>query len=149
MFPSPTKLWRSVLFGLGKEQQISLTKGVYGPLISAISVEPEFIPPSEKSSSISTGTVIGIVVGIVVTIILVVGILWWKGCLRQKSTLEQDLKGLDLHTGSFTLRQIKAATNNFDVAYKIGEGGFGPVYMVHLLKEKGHLMDLIDPKIGL
>ncbi|XP_031266036.1 probable leucine-rich repeat receptor-like serine/threonine-protein kinase At3g14840 isoform X1 [Pistacia vera] len=109
------------------------TKGVYGPLISAISVEPgrfnEFTPPSEKSSSISTGTVIGIVVGIVVTIILVVGILWWKGCLRQKSTLEQDLKGLDLHTGSFTLRQIKAATNNFDVAYKIGEGGFGPVYM--------------------
>lgn len=41
-----------------------------------------------------------------------------------------DLKGLDLHTGSFTLRQIKAATNNFDPANKIGEGGFGPVYKV-------------------
>ena len=41
-----------------------------------------------------------------------------------------DLKGLDLHTGSFTLRQIRAATNNFDVANKIGEGGFGPVYKV-------------------
>lgn len=41
-----------------------------------------------------------------------------------------DLKGLDLKTGSFTLRQIKAATNNFDPANKIGEGGFGPVYKV-------------------
>ncbi|GMP53585.1 hypothetical protein CsSME_00019009 [Camellia sinensis var. sinensis] len=39
-----------------------------------------------------------------------------------------DLKGLDLQIGSFTLRQLKAATNNFDVANKIGEGGFGSVY---------------------
>lgn len=44
--------------------------------------------------------------------------------------VHSDLKGLDLHTGSFTLRQIKAATNNFDPANKIGEGGFGPVYKV-------------------
>ncbi|XVE53069.1 hypothetical protein DITRI_Ditri02bG0174800 [Diplodiscus trichospermus] len=39
-----------------------------------------------------------------------------------------DLKGIELQTTSFTLRQIKAATNNFDSANKIGEGGFGPVY---------------------
>ena len=41
-----------------------------------------------------------------------------------------DLKGLDLKTGKFTLRQIKAATNDFDAANKIGEGGFGSVYKV-------------------
>ena len=41
-----------------------------------------------------------------------------------------ELKGLDFQPGLFTLRQIKAATNNFDIAYKIGEGGFGPVYKV-------------------
>ncbi|KAM0063241.1 putative protein kinase RLK-Pelle-DLSV family [Helianthus debilis subsp. tardiflorus] len=42
--------------------------------------------------------------------------------------MELDLHGLELNTGSFTLRQIKIATNNFDVANKIGEGGFGSVY---------------------
>ncbi|KAJ0873946.1 putative protein kinase RLK-Pelle-DLSV family [Helianthus annuus] len=39
-----------------------------------------------------------------------------------------ELHGLELNIGSFTLRQIKTATNNFDVANKIGEGGFGSVY---------------------
>ncbi|KAH9723210.1 hypothetical protein KPL70_007034 [Citrus sinensis] len=39
-----------------------------------------------------------------------------------------ELKGLDLHTGSFHLRQIKAATNNFASENEISEGGFGPVY---------------------
>lgn len=41
-----------------------------------------------------------------------------------------ELKGLNQQTGLFTLRQIKAATNNFDIGNKIGEGGFGPVYKV-------------------
>lgn len=39
---------------------------------------------------------------------------------------------IGLKTGYFSLRQIKAATKNFDPANKIGEGGFGPVYKVTL-----------------
>ncbi|KAG8386456.1 hypothetical protein BUALT_Bualt03G0150600 [Buddleja alternifolia] len=104
-------------------------RGVYGPLISAISVDPDFTPPPEENgNSISVRVIVGIVVGVVLAILLVLAILWRAGCLRREHTLEDDLKGLDLHTGSFTLRQIKAATNNFDRANKIGEGGFGPVF---------------------
>ncbi|XP_028789745.1 probable leucine-rich repeat receptor-like serine/threonine-protein kinase At3g14840 [Neltuma alba] len=52
----------------------------------------------------------------------------------KRSSLAIELKGLSLQTGLFTLRQIKAATDNFDASNKIGEGGFGPVY-------KGFLSD--------
>ncbi|WOH00793.1 hypothetical protein DCAR_0520168 [Daucus carota subsp. sativus] len=111
----------------GKGTTIIPAKGVYGPLISAIAM-------ARVKKSVSAGTVVGIVIGVASAIILLVGILWWKGCLRRRDTMRSDLQGLELQTGSFTLKQIRAATNNFDVANKIGEGGFGPVY-------KGHLLD--------
>ncbi|KAJ6301646.1 hypothetical protein OIU77_015871 [Salix suchowensis] len=59
-------------------------RGVYGPLISAISVTPDFKPPSENSKSTSAGTVVGIVAAAVVFVFLILGILWWKGCFGQK-----------------------------------------------------------------
>ena len=43
-----------------------------------------------------------------------------------------DFQGLEMQTGIFTMKQIIAATNDFDHANKIGEGGFGPVYKVVL-----------------
>ncbi|XP_031404127.1 probable leucine-rich repeat receptor-like serine/threonine-protein kinase At3g14840 isoform X1 [Punica granatum] len=111
----------------GKGTNAIPDRGVYGPLISAITVDPlDFEPPED--SKISAGVVVGIVVSIAFVVILIVGILWWRGCFRRRDTTEQDLKGLDLQTGSFTLRQIKAATSNFSPDNKIGEGGFGSVY---------------------
>ncbi|KAL1537958.1 putative leucine-rich repeat receptor-like serine/threonine-protein kinase isoform X2 [Salvia divinorum] len=106
-------------------------RSVYGPLISAISVVHATYKPQ---SGISTGAKVGIAMAVILALVLLVGILRWKGCLGGKHSMYHDLKGLDLRTGSFTLRQIRAATNNFDPANKIGEGGFGPVY-------KGVLLD--------
>ncbi|KAI8567155.1 hypothetical protein RHMOL_Rhmol02G0098300 [Rhododendron molle] len=56
------------------------------------------------------------------------------GPLISAISIVSNLRGLDLQTGLFTYRQIKAATNDFDSDNKIGEGGFGSVY-------KGILLD--------
>ncbi|KAG7600462.1 Malectin domain [Arabidopsis suecica] len=121
------------LYWAGKGTTVIPKKRVYGPLISAISVDPNFNPPPKNG--MSTGTLHALVVMACVFIVFaVLGILWKKGCLRSKSQMERDFKSLELLIASFSLRQIKIATNNFDSANRIGEGGFGPVY-------KGKLSD--------
>ncbi|CAN4082163.1 unnamed protein product [Withania somnifera] len=105
-------------------------RGSYGPLISAISFEANFNPPSnhKKMAHIIAGAVASSLI-LFFTILFVA----WKRS-RNRISKEEELRGLDLLTGVFTIRQIKAATNNFDTANKIGEGGFGSVY-------KGTLLD--------
>ncbi|CAL5336241.1 unnamed protein product [Camellia sinensis] len=88
---------------------------------------------SKNENNISMGVVVRIVAAVAFVIILLLGILWWRGYLLRKDTMEHD--GLDLKIGSLTLRQLKAATNNFDVANKIGESGFGSAYKGFLLDE--------------
>ncbi|XP_066397275.1 probable LRR receptor-like serine/threonine-protein kinase At1g07650 isoform X2 [Miscanthus floridulus] len=112
-------------------------RGSYGPLISAISVTPNFQiplavepPKAGSSKKRSSRASIALIIGIPIVAIfaaLIVGIY----CIikkQRKSSMHKELRALDLQIGSFTLRQIKAATRNFDAANKIGEGGFGSVY---------------------
>ncbi|KAK7324509.1 hypothetical protein VNO77_28114 [Canavalia gladiata] len=107
----------------GKGTNAIPIRGVYGPLISAITVTPNFKVPSH---GLSTGAIVGIVVGSCVLVMLILLALWKMGFLCGKDPTDKELQ--DLKTGYFSLRQIKAATDNFDLANKIGEGGFGPVY---------------------
>ncbi|XP_044461649.1 probable LRR receptor-like serine/threonine-protein kinase RFK1 isoform X2 [Mangifera indica] len=106
-------------------------RGVYGPLVSAISVvDVNYKPEKKKIAEIIVGVVVGTCL-----IILALGVLGWRYYSRIRKRKGNDfLEGSDLKTISFTLKQIKAATDNFDLANKIGEGGFGPVY-------KGQLSD--------
>ncbi|KAK0600474.1 hypothetical protein LWI29_015358 [Acer saccharum] len=113
------------LYWAGKGTNAIPDQGVYGPLISAITVTPNF---KVDTVGLSAGAIVGIVVASCAVVILLLVVLWMKGCFGGKDLENKELRALDLQTGYFTLRQIKAATNNFDPANKIGEGGFGPVY---------------------
>ncbi|CAO2842290.1 unnamed protein product [Amaranthus hypochondriacus] len=106
-------------------------RGTYGPLISAVSVESEFKPPPDRTKIRRILT--GVASLLLATTIVGVFICWWKRCSRDTASREQVLAGLDLQTGLFTFRQLKAATNNFSADSKIGEGGFGSVYLGILL----------------
>ncbi|WCJ34722.1 Leucine-rich repeat transmembrane protein kinase [Euphorbia peplus] len=119
------------LYWAGRGTNAIPDRGVYGPLISAITITPNY-EVDDGSGGLSVGGIIGIVAatcGGCVVVMLILIALRKKGYLGGKQAEEDnELRGLDLQTGYFTLRQIKRATNNFDPTYKIGEGGFGPVF---------------------
>ncbi|KAK3428065.1 hypothetical protein EUGRSUZ_F04177 [Eucalyptus grandis] len=114
------------LYWSGKGTTAIPDRGVYGPLISAIAVTPNF---DVGSVGLSAGAITGIVVASVVLLVSILLVLWLTRFLGGR-----EVNDLDLQTGHFTLQQIKAATGNFDSVNKIGEGGFGAVY-------KGTLLD--------
>ncbi|XP_071741465.1 probable LRR receptor-like serine/threonine-protein kinase At1g07650 isoform X2 [Rutidosis leptorrhynchoides] len=106
------------LFWAGKGTSGIPVRGSYGPLISAISVDPNFKPP-KFGKNIEVGLILWIVGGGLFSVFLIIIVLWRKGCLMGKTAEDR---------GIFTLKQIKAATKNFDPSNKLGEGGFGVVY---------------------
>ncbi|XP_041003780.1 probable LRR receptor-like serine/threonine-protein kinase At1g07650 isoform X1 [Juglans microcarpa x Juglans regia] len=101
-------------------------RGEYGPLISAISVDPNFEPPSDGDNK--DHLIIVVVAAVVLLGLLALFVMWRKGWMGDNGSANKELRGIDLQTGLFTLRQIRAATENFNPANKLGEGGFGSVY---------------------
>ncbi|XP_060194541.1 probable LRR receptor-like serine/threonine-protein kinase At1g07650 isoform X3 [Lycium barbarum] len=114
----------------GKGRSALYSRESYGPLISAISFEANFKPSSNHKKVVHI--IAGALASSLILILTILFVAWRRS--RNRISKEEELRGLDLLTGVFTIRQIKAATNNFDAANKIGEGGFGSVY-------KGTLLD--------
>ncbi|KAM6570470.1 hypothetical protein CsatB_018455 [Cannabis sativa] len=110
-------------------------QGTYGPSISAISATPDFeptvsnIPPSNKKNR--TGLIVGIIVGAVTFILLSVVVAFYVVQRRKKSQMNDDEEflGMDVKPFTFGYAELRTATNDFDSSNKLGEGGFGPVYM--------------------
>ncbi|KAJ6776163.1 PROMASTIGOTE SURFACE ANTIGEN PROTEIN PSA [Salix koriyanagi] len=95
----------------------------------------------DNGGGLSVGAITGIVVASCVLATLLLLLLRKKGFLGGKDLEDKELRALDLQTGYFSLRQIKHATNNFDPANKIGEGGFGPVYKAPIVKRSAMNQD--------
>ncbi|KAK4492967.1 hypothetical protein RD792_000294 [Penstemon davidsonii] len=64
------------LYWTGKGTTAIPQRGIYGPLISAIAVTPNF----DVSTGLSVGAIIGIVISSFVVVLLILLVLWWKGC---------------------------------------------------------------------
>ncbi|XP_048230032.1 probable LRR receptor-like serine/threonine-protein kinase At1g29720 isoform X1 [Ricinus communis] len=122
------------LYWAGKGTTIIPRRGNYGPIISAISVCFGLRDHCEEPEESKRPIIIAVATSVSLLVFLVICALCWKFCFQKKYKRDKDLRGVDLQTGSFTLRQLRAATNNFDCTRKIGEGGFGSVY-------KGELSD--------
>lgn len=110
-------------------------RGVYGPLISAISVTKM----GRNHHGLSTGVAVAIVIAATCLAVIVLISLYFKvfrkknikGNGRQFFYQGRKTATSELQTRAqyfFSLKEIECATKHFDPANKIGEGGFGPVY---------------------
>ncbi|KAF2549900.1 hypothetical protein F2Q68_00034957 [Brassica cretica] len=133
------------LYWAGKGTVLFPKRGNYGPLISAISLchskNTSPMPSLKKNCGVEKTKyntnyplIFGVTGALVAIILLALGLYAQKRCRGDTNMRERDLRAQCLQTVWFTWRQLQAATNNFDQANKLGEGGFGSVF-------KGELTD--------
>ncbi|CAN7127253.1 unnamed protein product, partial [Brassica rapa subsp. narinosa] len=120
------------LYWAGKGTTLIPERGNYGPLISAISLCHGSMEPQCGATKTELHTnyplIFRVVGSLIAVTLLALGLYTQKICIRDKYTRERDLRAQGLQTVCFTWRQLEAATNNFDQANKLGEGGFGSVF---------------------
>ncbi|XP_060187387.1 probable LRR receptor-like serine/threonine-protein kinase At1g56140 isoform X1 [Lycium barbarum] len=130
------------LFWAGKGTCCVPRQGTYGPSISAISATPDFIPtvsnqpPTTKKNR--TGLIVGVVVGLgVISLISVIAVCYLIQKRKQQQALEdEEFLGIDTRPYTFSYSELRAATGDFSISNKLGEGGFGPVYKGTLEDER-------------
>ncbi|KAH9659101.1 putative LRR receptor-like serine/threonine-protein kinase [Citrus sinensis] len=98
----------------------------HGPLISAISVTPNFGVSRSRLSKIG---IVAIVLGAVLALILFLALMWRLGWIGDR---ELRVTTVNLRGKSYTLKQVKVATRNFSPRNVIGSGRFGTVYKAEL-----------------
>ncbi|XP_058218956.1 probable LRR receptor-like serine/threonine-protein kinase At1g56140 isoform X5 [Rhododendron vialii] len=124
------------LFWAGKGTCCVPSQGTYGPSISAIIATPaDFIPTvSNKPPTSSKKSKTGLIVGISVP----VGVICFLSALalccfvhrkrRARQNEDEELLGIEARPYTFSYAELQAATEDFNPANKLGEGGFGPVF---------------------
>ncbi|KAG8067603.1 hypothetical protein GUJ93_ZPchr0005g14280 [Zizania palustris] len=107
------------------------TEGYYGPMISAISISPNFTPtvrngvPKRRRKA---GVIAGILIGVLVLGLLVTFGIFLLVKKRRTTAQQKELYNLVGRPDVFSYAELKLATNNFSSQNILGEGGYGPVY---------------------
>ncbi|KAI3892541.1 hypothetical protein MKX03_021182, partial [Papaver bracteatum] len=121
------------LFWAGKGTCCIPYQASYGPSISAILVtpasEPTFgnLPPTAPKKS-KIGLIVGTVVSVAVLSFTAIFAVFY--CLMKGSDIDEEEVLLDIENkpNTFTYAELRNATEAFNSANKLGEGGFGSVY---------------------
>ncbi|PRQ29905.1 putative protein kinase RLK-Pelle-DLSV family [Rosa chinensis] len=122
------------LFWAGKGTCCIPNQGDYGPLISTVNAVPDFkptvsgIPPTTPGKKSMTGVIVGVAVSVgVVSLLLIFAVLYLRRKIPDKDD-DEELQGLDPRPNTFSYSELKAATGDFNLSNKLGEGGYGAVY---------------------
>ncbi|XP_024192164.1 probable LRR receptor-like serine/threonine-protein kinase At1g53430 isoform X2 [Rosa chinensis] len=118
-----------------------------GPLISAITVTPEY---KQQLSPLQTALIT--VASIIVFLLLLLLFAWMMGWLGNTDHLQEIDIGIEKPV---TLKQLKDATRNFSKRNEIAQGGFGTVYkaevqgkIVAVKKLRSHCQERINEFIN-
>uniref|UniRef100_A0A0D9WEG9 non-specific serine/threonine protein kinase n=1 Tax=Leersia perrieri TaxID=77586 RepID=A0A0D9WEG9_9ORYZ len=137
------------LFWAGKGTCCVPIQGYYGPMVSALSVTPNFTPtvrngvPKRRSKA---GVIAGISIGaLILGLVALFGIFMIVKKRRTIAQQKEELYNLVGQPDVFSNTELKLATDNFSSHNIIGEGGYGPgklpdgrVVAVKQLSETSH-----------
>ncbi|XP_050368374.1 probable LRR receptor-like serine/threonine-protein kinase At1g56130 [Argentina anserina] len=122
------------LFWAGKGTCCIPNQGDYGPLIAAVNAIPDFepsvsgIPPITRGKKRMTGVIVGVAASVgVVSVLLIFVVLYMRRKIPDRDD-DEELQGLDPRPNTFSYSELKAATGDFNLSNKLGEGGYGAVY---------------------
>ncbi|BFG28329.1 hypothetical protein CerSpe_146030 [Prunus speciosa] len=115
------------LFWAGKGTCCIPEQGDYGPLISAVHAASD--TPTTPGKKSRTGLIVGIAVPVGVVILLLLFAVFYMRRKTSEKDDDEDLLGLGPRPNTFSYAELRAATEDFNPSNKLGEGGYGPVYM--------------------
>ncbi|KAB5518991.1 hypothetical protein DKX38_023310 [Salix brachista] len=110
-----------------------------GPLVSAISVTPNF---DVNDGKLSASQIAGITIGCAFAPLLLFLFAWQMGLLGNRELREIQIK---VQNRPFTLQQIIDGTKNFSSKMEIGRGRFGVIYKANLPDQIKLAMKKISP----
>jgi len=116
-------------FWAGKGTCCVPVQGTSGPLVSAISVTPEFNPTKKSKTGIAIGYTIGIAAALICIIFVL--LLWRRRVQKLAAADVEEDEAINIIRSKlkiFSYADMKTATGDFAIENKLGEGGYGAVY---------------------